>query len=88
MKWIVLVLALALAGCEVPPGVENKKTDNQHYNVTELFNIDGCRVYRFYDVGERKYFVNCGKTVGTSSRDFCGKNCYRTNEIPTTTGGE
>ena len=41
---------------------EELKTDNKKYKVDLLFEIDGCKVYRFWDSGY-KYFTTCNGSV-------------------------
>lgn len=64
---ILALLALTLTGCEEDPRgkistVQQPKEDID-YQVTFLFEVDGVKVYRFYDKGRRVYFTNAnGKT--------------------------
>lgn len=34
-----------------------KSTTNKNFNAELLFEVDGCKVYRFFDGGEAIYFV-------------------------------
>ena len=43
-------------------GIEELKTDNANYNVELLFEVDGCKVYRFWDNGY-KYLTTCDGSV-------------------------
>ena len=44
-------------------GIEELKTDNVNYKVDLLFEVDGCKVYRFWDSGGYKYFTTCDGSV-------------------------
>lgn len=81
-RFLILFSALVLAGCE-QPGVATNITNNPNFHVTELFQHDGCKVYRFSDGGNYRYFVNCGTHASTSSRYSCGKSCSRVEDIHT-----
>lgn len=71
MKKAVLILgaaaSLLVAGCM--NSIEPKSTESvgQDATVARLFEIDGCRVYRFMDAGRYRYFANCGQITTTSS---------------------
>jgi hypothetical protein len=63
MKWIFAgTLCLAwvggcISGKAVPPE-KNLPTSNSGYSVDQLFtDANGCKVYRFYDQGEFRYYV-------------------------------
>ncbi len=50
--------------------LENKKADNNNsYNVQYLFEHDGCKVYRFMDMGNYVYFTNCTGDVTAIKND-------------------
>jgi hypothetical protein len=48
--------------------------------------VDGCKVYRFYD-GDYHYITRCGEKVTTQKNwdEYCGKACthHRTENITT-----
>jgi hypothetical protein len=52
-------------------GIEELKTDNANYNVELLFEVDGCKVYRFWDEGY-KFFTTCDGSV--SHKKINGKH--------------
>ena len=57
MRYFLIVLVLIL-GCQPPSTatvLQNKETENG-WEIELLFKHDGCKVYRFYDMGYR-YFV-------------------------------
>ena len=63
---VVLVsVALILSGCLKDP-VSKSETNNPNITVETLFDYDGCRVYRFLDNGNYRYFARCGSSVSTS----------------------
>lgn len=58
---IGLTLSLVLSSCFGEP-TEVVETNNNDFDVELLFEIDGCRVYRFWDHGY-KYFTTCNGSV-------------------------
>lgn len=58
-----VVVAVALAGCE-KPAQEQQRTTNAQVGVELLFEHDGCRIYRFWDVGHPRYFARCERASG------------------------
>lgn len=77
---VLAVLSLVLAGCraEAAPGGGDRPTSNPAVSVDVLFEVDGYRVYRFSDGGERHYFVTPQGTVASQHTEHCGKGCTRT----------
>jgi hypothetical protein len=79
-KFLLLgALALVISGCA--PANEplfTSATDNPRINVEELFEHDGCKVYRFVDARAYVYFTNCNGSVQSSYTRNCGKNCTET----------
>ena len=62
----LLTLSVGYVGVPIksePP--ENNKT----YQVENLFEHDGCKIYRFYDPGNYVYFTNCPGTVTNITDD-------------------
>jgi hypothetical protein len=58
---------------------ENNKT----YQVEFLFEHDGCKVYRFYDNGNRVYYTNCNGEITSIRSDSIEKrtvNVIRNSE--------
>lgn len=43
--------------------------NNNTYEVSYLFEHDGCKVYRFYDRGNYVYFTNCKGNVTAINTD-------------------
>lgn len=62
MKPLILIAAgitLALTSCYQQPIFTATPKNNPTYQVSYLFEQDGCRVYRFYDNGTPVYFTSC-----------------------------
>lgn len=78
---VILVLSLVLISCS-KDAEETIKTSNKEINVELLFEVDGCRVYRFFDSSYR-YFSNCARNSMTQWDESCGKNCTRHINLPT-----
>lgn len=61
-------------GCTNPsPDKTTRSDSNPSYDVSLLFDHDGCKVYRFYDIGTARYFVKCGNSSSTSYSYMQGK---------------
>ena len=59
---LTILSALILSGCGgTPEG--HPKSSNPSFNVERLFEVDGCRVYRFWDGLAARYFANCPGSV-------------------------
>jgi len=43
--------------------------NNDTYKIDYLFEHDGCKVYRFYDMGNYVYFINCNGSMTAISND-------------------
>lgn len=79
-----LLGALVLSGCYEKIEPQSSETIGHGASVSRLFEIDGCRVYRFTDRGYERYFSNCGDLTTTSSsyRQMQGKiQVTKTEEI-------
>jgi hypothetical protein len=51
------------------PLTQAPSQNNRTYEVSYLFEHDGCKVYRFYDMGNYVYFSNCKGNVTAISSD-------------------
>ena len=64
MKKIYSLFAIAMTGCAYPhyyhPIETTAPGNNTGYKVSYLFEYGGCKVYRFYDIGNTVYYTNCG----------------------------
>ena len=79
LLWFVIILLCMCFG----PSKEDSARDHAMQVVQE---IDGCKVYRFYD-GNYHYITRCGASVVTRKNwdENCGKACtrHRTEDITT-----
>ncbi len=60
---VLLLMPFVLSACIGPRSISvNKAHNNADYTVSYLFEHDGCRVYRFYDMwsGSYVYFTTQG----------------------------
>ena len=83
MRKVLVFFALASVGCVTEP-IATAPTNNADIQVDLLFEHDGCRVYRFRDVGYH-YFAKCGG-VGPNATvlpDRCGKSGQECGSVPT-----
>lgn len=73
-------VALSLSACDDPIPVQTEKTSNPHKTVDLLFIKDGCKMYRFSDMGRDHYFTTCNGSTLTDQQE--GKHTF-SEEIPT-----
>ena len=66
----VLILFASLFSCitQIPLSVSPSE-NNKTYAVEYLFEHDGCKVYRFRDMGHYVYFTNCNNAVSSIEND-------------------
>src|SRR5262245_43178828 len=83
MRNLSLLFLLACAGCVAEP-IGTAATNNAGIPVDLMFEHDGCRVYRFRDVGYH-YFARCDGAGHNASvlPDRCGKNSQECGSVPT-----
>lgn len=69
--FVVCLSLVILGSCAVENKalLETKSDNNDKYKVNYLFEHDGCKVYRFYDLGNYVYFTNCNGNVTSISTD-------------------
>jgi hypothetical protein len=79
LLFVCLLATILFTSCYGEPQSVHKTT-NSDYAVELLFEIDGCKVYRFRDSGY-KYFSTCQGSI--SWQESCGKNCVKDVEITT-----
>jgi hypothetical protein len=87
--WLTFAILTFVSGCRTPAQTVLKGS-NPSIKVELLFEVDGCKVYRFYDGGAPRYFTKCKD--GNSSVGWiqsCGKNCsfYTENVTSYSKGG-
>lgn len=71
-----LGLVATLTGCVQEP-LTSTATNNQKFQVDELFTHDGVTIYRFRDGGNPVYFGSKNGDSYTSRTENCGKACTR-----------
>lgn len=62
----MLLATVLLINCGQRQPIKEANTNNPEYNVQLLFEVDGCKVYRFRDFGSSRYFTICEGTVSYS----------------------
>ena len=77
---ITLLAFLFLSSC-FKEAKETVSTNNNEFKVELLFEVDGCRIYRFYDGGYSRYFSNCKGNI--SWQEVKSKNNKISVDIPT-----
>lgn len=55
----ILFAVIFLTSCYSTRPLIGTIESGSRYNVDFLFEHDGCKVYRFYDMGNYVYFTNC-----------------------------
>jgi hypothetical protein len=59
-KILLIIVVLVSCSCMIHmPVAEFSSYNNSTYDLNFLFEHDGCKVYRFYDMGNYVYFTNC-----------------------------
>lgn len=67
---VVFVVILTIVSCVSSiPISEAPPKNNATYEVSYLFEHEGCKVYRFYDRGDYVYFTNCCGNVTSFTKD-------------------
>ena len=58
--YLMALVGVCFAACTQRQPIYSKPTvNNRDYRVEYLFEHDGCKVYRFQDMGHWIYFTNC-----------------------------
>jgi hypothetical protein len=83
LVFVSVALAALSAGCVTEP-IATSPTNNAAVEVDLLFEHDGCRVYRFRDMGYH-YFARCQGAGPNASvlPDRCGKTGRECGGVPT-----
>lgn len=69
-KLSLISLLLVLVSCYTQvPLAKGPSENNATYNVQYLFEHEGCKVYRFMDMGNYVYFTNCSGDVTAIKND-------------------
>lgn len=78
MKTFMILLVMLSTGCTGKP-LEILNTNNPDFKVQRLFEVDGCKIYRFVNGGDAHYFTNCsGSTRRTVT---CGKVQHSEDDV-------
>ena len=66
--FILLFGTMGIASCGIGIPLQNGHSQNNStYEVSYLFEHDGCKVYRFYDRGNYVYFTTRGEVTSVQS---------------------
>lgn len=63
------LIGLTACGLAGRPIAKSTPDNNPSYRVEYLFEHDGCKVYRFMDMGNYVYFTNCQGDVTSINND-------------------
>jgi hypothetical protein len=67
---ILIMMAIYLSSCTLSQPISTTiPANNKTYQVEYLFEHDGCKIYRFKDLGQWVYFTNCGNSVTSVASD-------------------
>lgn len=66
---ISCILGLSSCGLGGKPIAKSASDNNPSYKVEYLFEHEGCKVYRFMDMGNYIYFTNCQGDVTSIEND-------------------
>lgn len=63
-------LFLIIGACKTNMPISTVVPDNNTtFQVDYLFEVDGCKIYRFYDQGRWVYFSKCDNSMSVINRD-------------------
>lgn len=82
---LIFVFMCLLCSCNQEPAgtqVEVSQKESDCYEVRLLFEVDGVKVYRFYDSNHYVYFTNCVGQTGYTYKQQVGKTT-RTRHVDT-----
>ncbi|WP_455638894.1 DUF4884 domain-containing protein [Parabacteroides sp.] len=63
------IIGFSACGLTGTPIAQSAPDNNPSYKVEYLFEHDGCKVYRFMDMGHYIYFTNCQGDVTSIEND-------------------
>lgn len=67
---LTAIVMLSISSCKTnKPLISTQAQNNTTYEVSYLFEHDGCKVYRFQDDGRYVYFTNCTGDVTSVEND-------------------
>jgi hypothetical protein len=73
---LIMVGAMIFGACTNEPMSKEQLGKDDGFEVEYLFEKDGVKVYRFWDVGRYHYFTTKGETISVKTE---GKTEYREN---------
>jgi len=84
MKKVLAIICISaiLCGCKGEGTQMPVNNSKGNYEVQLLFEVDGTKVYRFYDGGVAVYFTNCNGEARYSYSQFVGKT-YMKRDVQT-----
>jgi hypothetical protein len=85
MKRIIPFIALlAFTSCITErPLKTSLSNNNDTYIVQYLFEHEGCKVYRFYDLGHYVYFTNCrGESIAVTDSTVLKNSTNMSSKYP------
>lgn len=69
-SFILMIATLIFFSCTTGKPIATKSAANNNtYKISYLFEKDGCKVYRFYDMGHYVYFTNCNSDITAITDD-------------------
>lgn len=80
LSTLCLVLLFTLTACK-DENVQVKQSSNPDKRVTTLFMHEGCTLYRFFDLGDTRYYAKCGASAEAMWDESCGKYCKKNQSI-------
>jgi Domain of unknown function (DUF4884) len=76
--FILFCILFCMQSCSIQmPVSSNKAKNNKDYQVDFLFEHDGCKVYRFLDMGYYIYFTSCNGETTRLQSDSTGVKRYK-----------
>ena len=64
---LILTISVLLTSC-IKEAKQTIQTDNNQFKVELLFEVDGCKVYRFRDKNHSRYFTTCNGSISSQSK--------------------
>ena len=83
---LTAIVMLSISSCKTnKPLISTQAQNNTTYEVSYLFEHDGCKVYRFYDMGNYVYFTNCNGEAIAIENDSTETRITNTTKVKTPT---
>jgi hypothetical protein len=69
-SFMLLIASAMIVSCSIQQPISKTSPENNRTcDIEYLFEHDGCKVYRFRDMGQNIYFTNCQGIVTTVKND-------------------